>query len=146
MARMNITIPDELYGRLERWRDRVNVSRICQDAITRELNKLEELPSEVTQMQRALARLGQQKAQVDRLSFRKGVYDGLEWARDAEYPALKQWGEQTADEDALESVLRGPAAAKASGYVNDASWEASPYAEGWLAGVHQFWERAKKHL
>ena len=59
MPRLNITIPDELHQRLARWRDRVNVSRICQESITRELDKLEELPAEVQAMQRALARLGQ---------------------------------------------------------------------------------------
>jgi hypothetical protein len=146
MARLNITVPDELYERLERWRDHVNLSRVCQEALARELDKLEELPAELHRMQQALSRLGQEKAKVDRACFRKGVYDGLEWARQAEYPALKQWGEQAADGDALHTVLRGPAAKSATVHTGDPAWEPLPYAEGWIAGVRQFWDRAKKHL
>ena len=146
MARLNITVPDELYERLERWRDHVNLSRVCQEALARELDKLEELPAELHRMQQALSRLGQEKAKVDRAGFRKGVYDGLEWARQAEYPALKQWGEQAADGDALHTVLRGPAAKSATVHTGDPAWEPLPYAEGWIAGVRQFWDRAKKHL
>ena len=41
MARLNITVPDELYERIEKWRERLNLSRICQDAIGREIDKLE---------------------------------------------------------------------------------------------------------
>ena len=146
MPRLNITIPDELHQRLARWRDRVNVSRICQDAITRELDKLEELPAEVQAMQRALARLGQEKAKVERSCFRKGVYDGLEWARQAEYPALKSWGEKDLSNGTLDAVLRGPAAKAAATHANDVNWDQLPYAEGWMSGVQQFWARAKKHL
>ena len=146
MPRLNITIPDELHQRLERWRDRVNVSRICQDAITRELNKLDELPAEVQAMQRALARLGQEKAKVERSCFRKGVYDGLEWARQAEYPALKSWGEKDLSNETLDAVLRGPAVKAAATHANDVNWDQIPYAEGWMSGVQQFWARAKRHL
>lgn len=145
LARLNITIPDSVYDRLERWRDHLNVSRICQEAIARELDKLDQLPGEVVRMQQALSRLGQEKAKVDRACFRKGVYDGLEWARQAEYPLLKRWGEQPPRGD-LNAVLQGPAADAATVHRDDAAWEPLPYAEGWLAGVQQFWERAKKHL
>jgi post-segregation antitoxin (ccd killing protein) len=47
MPRLNITVPQDLYDRLEKWRDRLNLSRICQDALARELARLEEIPDEV---------------------------------------------------------------------------------------------------
>ena len=146
MARLNITVPDEMYERLERWRDHVNLSRVCQEAIARELDKLEELPAELQRMKQALSRLGQEKSKVEKTCFRKGVYDALEWAREAEYPQLKRWGEQAAGGDALNAVLRGPAAQVAAAHATDPAWEPLPYAEGWIAGVRQFWDRAKKHL
>ncbi len=146
MARLNITVPEELYARMEKWRDRLNLSRICQEAISRELNKIEEIPEEVRNMHEALSRLGQQKAKADRSSFRKGVYDGLEWARQAEYAFLKRWGEQAITDESLEEALRGPAARTAAANRNDATWEIKPYGEGWIAGVRQFWERVKHRL
>lgn len=145
MARLNITIPDELSERVERWRDRLNLSRVCQDAISRELDRLEHIPAEVKSMHEALARLGREKAKVEQSSFRKGVHDGLEWARGAEYALLKRWGERNGD-TVFDDVLRGPASESASGHQDDPSWDPKPYAEGWVAGVHQFWERAKKRL
>ena len=33
LARLNLTIPDPLYERLERLRDRVNVSKVCAIAL-----------------------------------------------------------------------------------------------------------------
>lgn len=145
MARLNITVPDELYQRVERWRDRLNLSRICQDAIARELDKLEQIPDEVRGMHEALNRLGQEKAKADRSCFRKGVHDGLEWARGAEYSLLKRWGELN-DDGAIEEALRGPAAQSAKTHQNLDSGDTRPYADGWLAGVQQFWQRAKKSL
>jgi hypothetical protein len=145
LARLNITVPEELYERVERWRDRINLSRVCQDAIARELEKLEQVPDEVRSMHEALTRLGREKAKVDRACFRKGVFDGLEWARSAEYPLLKRWGERDGN-GAFEEILRGPAAESSSQHEEDPSWDAKPYAEGWMAGVQQFWERVKKNL
>jgi hypothetical protein len=145
LARLNITVPDELYQRVERWRERINLSRVCQDAIARELDKLEQLPDEVQSMHAALTRLGREKAKVDRTCFRKGVFDGLEWARGAEYGLLRRWGERQGDE-AFDEALAGPAAESASQHEEDPSWDARPYAEGWMAGVQQFWQRARKNL
>lgn len=146
MARLNITIPDDLHERIDRWRERLNISRICQDAIRRELDKLEQIPGEVQDMHAALSRLGQQKAKIERSCFRKGVHDGLEWARQADYADLKRWGERQPNGELLDEVLRGPATDSAAGHETEVAWEPRPYAEGWIAGVHQFWERARNRL
>jgi hypothetical protein len=41
MARLNITIPEPLYERLEQVRDRLNISKICANALEKELTMLE---------------------------------------------------------------------------------------------------------
>lgn len=146
MARLNITVPDDLYKRVEKWRDRINLSRVCQEAIRRELDKLEQVPEQVREMREALSRLEREKAKIERSCFRKGVYDGLEWARGADYASLKRWGEQPTTAEALEEVLRGPAARSAAAHHDGPGWVPRSYAEGWIAGVNQFWERAKNHL
>ncbi len=43
--RVNISIPDALHERLERVRDRVNVSRVCTTALEKELSMIEARPS-----------------------------------------------------------------------------------------------------
>jgi hypothetical protein len=146
MPKLNITIPDEIYERLERWRDRVNISRICAEAINRELNKLEQLPDDLAAMKTTLSRLGREKEKLERISFRAGVYDGLEWARQAEYAELKFWSHQVTLSKTWNLVLEGPAAEPAAAHAQDVRWDRMPYAEGWLAGVKQFWERLQKHL
>ena len=146
MPRLNITIPADIYQRLDRWRDHINLSRICAEAITCELSKLEQLPDDIAGMQKALSRLGNEKAKVDRASFRNGVFDGLEWSRKAEYVDLKTWGQQASSSDTCEAVLNGPAARAVEAHTQNATWERMPYAEGWLAGVNQFWQRMQKHL
>jgi len=40
MARLNITIPDTLYERLEQARDRLNISKTCANALEKELTML----------------------------------------------------------------------------------------------------------
>ena len=146
MPRLNITIPEDVYARLDRWRDRINLSRISAEAITRELGKLEQVPDDIAGMQKALSRLGNEKAKVDRACFRIGVSDGLEWARRAEYADLKTWGQHAFSADSCEVVLNGPAARAVEAHAQNATWERMPYVEGWLAGVNQFWQRVQKHL
>ena len=50
MARLNITIPDELYAALEPWRDHINISRVCQEALAREVAKLNDLPRQAAEL------------------------------------------------------------------------------------------------
>jgi hypothetical protein len=39
--KLTITIPDELGERLELWRDRMNISKVCAEAIAEEIGRLE---------------------------------------------------------------------------------------------------------
>lgn len=146
MPRLNITVPQELYERIDRWRDRLNLSRICQEAIARELSKLEEIPDEVRTMHEALDRLQREKAAAERSWFRRGVHDGLEWARGAEYGTLKRWGGERIMPESIQQVLSGPAKEAAGRYIDDQAWDSVRYGEGWLTGVNQFWIRVKDRI
>ncbi len=44
MARLNLTVPDPLYERLEQVRDRVNVSKVCAVALEKELDMIQARP------------------------------------------------------------------------------------------------------
>lgn len=146
MARLNITVPSELYNRIEKWRDRLNLSRICQEAIAREIAKLEDIPGEVRELQEVLARLEREKAAMERRWFRQGVQDGLNWGKGADYAALKRWGTAPISPETIREAVAGVAKDSAGKYTEDPSWDAIPYGEGWLTGVAQLWARVKDRL
>lgn len=139
MARLNITIPDELYRALEKWRDRLNISRLCQEAIAREVAKLEDLPRQAAELETLVERLRQEKALAERFWFAQGVTDGIAWTRGASYGELRLWGEtgrlEPPEPEALQSALRR--------YRGDPAFEGETYRQGWAAGVKEVWQRVK---
>ncbi len=41
MPNLTISISDELYMRMEQWRDRLDISRVCEKALAKETHRLE---------------------------------------------------------------------------------------------------------
>ncbi len=93
MAQLNITIPDELYAALQTWRGRINISKIFQKAIAREIAKLEDLPRQAAELEVIVDRLREEKARSEKAYFAQGVSDGITWARGAPYQELRLWRE-----------------------------------------------------
>ena len=46
-TRLSITIPNDLAKRLEPYRDRINISKVCSECLEKELSVLADLPQEV---------------------------------------------------------------------------------------------------
>ena len=97
MARLNLTIPDPLYERLERLRDRVNVSKVCAIALTKELDMLEGNMTTAAnpKARRMIERLQGVKNRRDRW-FQRGYEDGEDWAAERAEPhelrfVLNEW-------------------------------------------------------
>ena len=80
MARLNLSVPDPLYERLDRLRDRVNASRVCAAALERELDAVEGRVSADNEEKivRLLERL---QGKRDRW-YQRGWQDGEAWAVD----------------------------------------------------------------
>ena len=143
MARLNITIPDELYAALEMWRGRINISKVCQEAIAKELAKLQDLPRQAVELDTLVDRLREEKATSDKAFFAQGVSDAIAWARGAPYQELRLCGEHGQHEgrgrdrwpEALQRALRR--------YASDPTFDEAAYAQGWLAGVSEVWQRVK---
>jgi hypothetical protein len=108
VARLNLTVPDPLYARLERWRDRVNVSKVCAIALEKELAMLEASPtgSADPKVQRMLERLQSHQERW----YRRGYEDGENWAVDeAQADDVRLMGEEWEDDgeyDLNEQVWR----------------------------------------
>lgn len=76
MARLNISIPDPLHERLERARDRVNISKVCAVALEKEIDMLEARPSVADPK---IAHLLQRLQGTKDLWYHRGHEDGLAW-------------------------------------------------------------------
>ena len=100
MARMNISIPDPLYERLDRLRDRINASKVCAGALEKELDMIEAPPSpadpEIEQLVQRLQGLRERW-------YDRGRQDGKRWAvgsatREELYRFADEWGGEAAEE------------------------------------------------
>lgn len=147
MPRLNITIPDELYAALEPWRGRLNISKICQEALAREVAKLNELPRQAAELAALIERLQQEKAHAEKFAYAQGVTDGVAWARDASYAELRRWGECSAGphaprggdgERALHAALQP--------YQADPAFDELAYREGWRMGIEEVWQRVRDQV
>jgi hypothetical protein len=77
MARLNITLPDTLYARLEQLRDRINLSKVCATALEKEVTMLEGQPT-ITDPR--IARLLQRLQSTRERWHQRGYEDGFQWA------------------------------------------------------------------
>jgi hypothetical protein len=79
MARVNISVPDSLYERLDRLRERVNISKVCTAALEKEVAMLEVRPAGPDpELESLIRRL---KPVADRW-YQRGREDGRRWAID----------------------------------------------------------------
>jgi hypothetical protein len=127
MARLNISIPDELGERLHRQRDRINASKVCAIALERELDTMEGRTAvadpELEQLRRRL--------QTSRERwYQRGREDGRRWALERA-TRLDLW--HVADELASE---RGEELVELARHVRGAhgipkSFDARTYVERW---------------
>ena len=79
MARLNITLPEALYARLEQLRDRINLSKVCATALEKEVIMLEGQPT-ITDPR--IARLIQRLQSTRERWHQRGYEDGVQWAVD----------------------------------------------------------------
>lgn len=77
MARVNISIPDSLYERLDRLRDRVNASRVCATALEKELDMIE---GRTAIADPEIAQLIQRLQTARERWYKRGREDGKRWA------------------------------------------------------------------
>jgi hypothetical protein len=143
MARLTVSIPQDLHDRLDRWRDNINISRICQEALERELRRLEELPEDAVALGDMVRRLSKEKADGDRRWFSQGVADGMTWARSAGYVDLRATaeGSPTATSAAKTALQQGAAA-----HRSDPGFGTDAYESGWRFAAAEIWRRVEPKI
>lgn len=139
MPRLNISISDELHTALEPWRDRLNISQICAEALTREVAKLNDLPRQAVELTELVERLQREKAHAQKYAYGQGVTDGIAWARGAAYSELHRWGEGTLSSQAGDGALCDAL----ERHRNDPEFDEQAYREGWKMGIEEVWQRVQ---
>ena len=157
-TKLTITIPDELAERLEPWRDRMNISKVCAAAIHREVATLEKLPQEVQLITNLIKRLRREKAEHYQEGYPVGYERGIEYAiRYARYPEFLHFMEVEAElqrlppdahpdfelpVEALEQLAIDRQKSADQAKVIDPL----AYKQGWLAGVMTVWRLIESKL
>jgi len=88
---ISISIPEKLHERLQNLKDRINVSKLCQDAILKEIDRMEAFFKRVhksPKTEKIIERLSKEKSESSGLVYERGRMDGEQWARIAHYDDL----------------------------------------------------------
>jgi hypothetical protein len=164
MARLNISIPDALYERLDRLRDRVNASKVCAAALEKELAMVEGPTLVEDNTETKVARLVERLRGDREKWYERGRQAGEAWVVDvatlAELNELEQsWTGigysdlMTFDPDMLdgfqdelpESFTDRDDTVSEEPLDHDSSLRGA-YLLGWYSGVREIWSRARQRL
>lgn len=159
--KVTISVPDELHERMEKVRDSVNFSKVCQMALADKVSQVEHvekiLKGDADKMEQAIERLRREKQELESYWTKQGEKDGLFWAKDASYGELKhvvRFKEESeyqhdpalidrSDEifvDWLEAYIE----TQAEDLNDEDVWES--WNLGFQDGVQAFWDKVKKEL
>ena len=90
--RINVSVSDELFEKIEKWKDSFNYSKLFQNTVSVAIqdkedfqNRLKEDPETLEQV---IARLKKEKKKVEKSYFSEGKEKGLSWAMAASYSDL----------------------------------------------------------
>ena len=137
--RITVTLPDALHERLQRVKEALNVSQICQRAIE-QVVEIEEIKlKEIPVMEKVIERLRLEKQQSEATLKQDAVLDGKEDAVELSYDEFLQLENDGISEDLLEWIQ-----SKRIQYLEKPDTEV--YLEGWKEGALSFWEQIKEQL
>lgn len=146
--RISISVPEELYNDLDAHKERMNVSKICQDAIRREID-MQKLKN-MDDMDSVIERLRSERREHIQWCRDMGAKDGANDAKDLsfdEFQAISKIEECDGDIDALPDSV--------CDWLNDRldklcrihdTLSTEEYLMGWCECVKAFWEEIKEKL
>ena len=159
VQRINISLPDELFERLEKTKSALNdsVSGVCQKAIESEVSRQELLLKGFEKMENVIERLKLEKEEYGKQFEEDGYKDGLDDAKDMKYGELvdlyhsheicaressfSDWDTRFVYKSlAWDSWLGDIIGDRESNYD---IFDADAYLSGWFRGVVEFWDGIK---
>jgi len=153
--RINISVPDELYEKMQTFKDQLNISKICQKAITRSIS-IEEIRSQTGEEVEKLAAVYRKEIEIYGENFKEeGFRDGTRDAFEHDFNWMNTvW--LSRDFEAEEFFELG-ASKESRRKVGDHEYETSDtlsvhkfskkfYLEGWVKGHIDVLERVMEKL
>jgi predicted transcriptional regulator len=134
--RITVTIPNELHQRLQAVKEKLNVSRLCQEAIERAITIEEIKMKEIPVKEKVIERLRLEKSQSDQEWEEIGFTDGVEDAEDLSYSDFKMLENNEISEETREWIQEK----RLNTYDNP---NTEVYIEGWIKGASRFWDEIK---
>ena len=86
--RINITLPDLLFDRLQKVKTKLNVSGVAQDALEYAVRRIERTGKELSAMDEIIERLKTEKKKYEEEQRASGYENGLKDAKDLDYESL----------------------------------------------------------
>ncbi|MBW8015073.1 MAG: hypothetical protein FVQ82_02730 [Planctomycetes bacterium] len=139
---ISVTLPDGLYERLQTVKNSFMVSRVCQEAIEKEVYRQELILKGTQEMENVIERLKVEKEEHDEQFVQNGYSDGLDDATRLEYAALLDISKNGWNCDSYQEIFEDWLREQAQ----ENSDNVDKYIEGWLKGVIAFWNEVKDEI
>ncbi len=159
--KITISVPDELYEKMNQWRASFNFSKIFQKAIAAMIHKKEEFQSKIKEefdFTAVIERLKKEKLEIESNYFETGKKDALEWLKTAHFKdilyALK-WEptESFSSDETLGEYFAHKVKifcqyglAEMNSQCGKANVIVQKYLAGWQEGVREFWNAVKDEV
>ncbi|MEW6078349.1 MAG: hypothetical protein AB1724_11085 [Thermodesulfobacteriota bacterium] len=158
--KMTLSVPDDLYEKMLKWKDAFNFSKVFQRAMSALIQKKEDFQARIQQeldQTAVIERLKNEKAEAQNNYFDVGKKEGVQWAKSAHYNDLQYallwipddkpthdkvlghyFQEKIEQDDIMDyAVGTDPVC------INEF---ARTFLEGWKEGVNEFWSQIKDKI
>lgn len=90
--KITISVSDDLYKKIQQWKESFNYSKIFQDAVSEKIQKKENFKKRLKEekdMDKIIGRLRKEKDETEQNYYDDGKNEGLEWAKAVYYDDIQ---------------------------------------------------------
>ena len=167
--RITITVPDDLHGKMQKWKKHFNFSSIFQKAVAEVIERKENFYQRLEQegddtMEETIERLREEKLESEGDYYEIGREEGEDWAKAAHYLDIKAMIEwintnrsypyQATNYPDVEGIFEYFHNMFMENelmdwqewqYKNDHEYN-DKFLQGWMVGVEEFWDAVKNKI
>ena len=168
--RITITVPDDLHGKMQKWKKHFNFSSIFQKATAEAIERKENFYQKFGQegddtMEEIIERLREEKLESEGDYYEMGKEEGEDWAKAAHYLDIKaviEWIDTIRSypfqtrrtypdvegiNEYLDNLFEEHELMDCQAYLYDSDHEYNDkFFKGWRVGVEEFWDTVKDRL
>ena len=149
MAKISIHIPDDVLEKVRQHKDKLNISRVCSNALLKEVEVVSNVPPMVDETKKVIDRLRGElhKQQVE--SFNMGVSMAQKFVSNVSYEQLRYWGSLVFSErkrlvlpEDIENLLEKYSLEKKF----KTPFHRNSFVKGWLTVMRRTWETVRDKI